>query len=330
MSLSITEWFARDDVRAWHAGAFALHALNSLIVFRLGSTMMARRRAWAAAALFAIHGSRPEAVVWIAGRFDLMAALFVLLGLVAFAGQRHWAWPCACMVLAAMSKETGFALPLLALLQARAVGDLWRKSALRTTPLIVTAGLMFAVRWWIIGGLGGYPGALSPVSTLKALFVRLWVVLLFPLNWSRPPSLVAVVTLAGFLVVLVIFRSNRLSWLFALMTIAAALPAVQQLLIGDDMRKSRLLYLPALGFCWLIASSVRAPVLFAALVFQFAALQHNLAIWKSVGEQSVQLCIQNAFLHQSGRPLRTEPASIDGVYLFAHGLRECVERRLQR
>lgn len=330
VSLWVTESFARDDVGLWHAAAFALHAVNAILVFRLGTRMMTARRAWAAAILFAIHGSRPEAVVWIAGRFDLMSALFVLLGLVAFAERRHSAWACLCVVLAAMSKETGFALPFLALLQARAAGDVWRKSLWRAVPLFVSAALMFALRWWIIGGLGGYPGALSLVSSLKAPFARLWVVLLFPLNWSRPVSLVVTLAFAGFLAAVLIFRWKRLSPWFAAMTLAAAAPAVQQLLIGDDLQESRLLYLPALGFCWLIASSARAPVMAAVLVFQFAALQHNIAIWKSVGERSAQTCIQNGRLYHAGKQLRAEPASVDGVYYFAHGLRECAVRQRVR
>lgn len=65
----------------------------------------------------------------------------------------------------------------------------------RAAPLFLTAGVMFAIRWWISGGLGGYPRALPPASSAKALSVRLWVVPLFPLNWSRPLSFGVAITL---------------------------------------------------------------------------------------------------------------------------------------
>ena len=66
--------FSRD---AWHALSLILHTGVSLSVY-----LFARRRqfrhgpALAAALLFLLHGSRPEAVTWIAAQFDLWAALF--------------------------------------------------------------------------------------------------------------------------------------------------------------------------------------------------------------------------------------------------------------
>jgi hypothetical protein len=58
----------------WHALNLALHGANSILVCLLARRMrLAPVAAWFAGALFAVHGIRPEAVVWIAGRFDLLA-----------------------------------------------------------------------------------------------------------------------------------------------------------------------------------------------------------------------------------------------------------------
>lgn len=328
LSMYATGWIAGDDARTWHAAALAIHTVSALLVWRLSSLLMPPARAWIAASLFAIHASRPEAVVWIAGRFDLVATMFVLLGLSAFAERRTRA-AAICTLLAALSKESGFAFPFLAMIWARLEGDSWRQGVSRNRPLIAVALAAFAYRWWILGGIGGYAGGLSLVAAAKALFVRLWVVLAFPVNWSRPLSFAAAAALAALLVSLLFFRALPRP-LFALFTIMSALPAVQQLLIGDDLQKARLLYLPALGFCWMMAASVRLPLAGIALWFHFAVLQHNVAIWRSVGEQAEASCAHNARLLQSGAQLREEPGSIHGVYFFANGLRECVEARIQR
>lgn len=84
-----------------------------------------RLAAFFAAALFAVHGTRPEAAMWIAGRFDLVATLFILMGLLLFirsygeASSIGYVYEMAslmCMVLAILSKESAFVFPLLLML----------------------------------------------------------------------------------------------------------------------------------------------------------------------------------------------------------------------
>lgn len=73
------------DPGRWHWVALTLHLANALLVYLLGCMIgLSRIYAWFASALFAWHGAHPEAVVWIAGRFDLLATFFALLALVAF------------------------------------------------------------------------------------------------------------------------------------------------------------------------------------------------------------------------------------------------------
>jgi len=71
--------------------------------------------------LFALHPSRTESVVWIAGRTDVMMALFMLLSLElsyraardARHGWRSLGLSLTCFVLALLSKESAASLPLL-------------------------------------------------------------------------------------------------------------------------------------------------------------------------------------------------------------------------
>src|ERR1700691_1245493 len=75
LSLAWTWPWAGLDPNRWHWVGLLLHLGNSLLVYVLaGAIGLSRGCAWLAAALFAWHGANPEAVVWIAGRFDLLAA----------------------------------------------------------------------------------------------------------------------------------------------------------------------------------------------------------------------------------------------------------------
>src|SRR5258708_20483858 len=73
ISLAVTSAWAGASPVLWHATALALHIINTVLVYMLAA-MLGRSRLAAifAAMLFAINGTRPEAAVWIAGRFDLL------------------------------------------------------------------------------------------------------------------------------------------------------------------------------------------------------------------------------------------------------------------
>lgn len=115
-----SKWAGFDPFR-WHLVSLALHAVNSNLVYCFARQLaFTRTGSLVAALLFAFHGSRPEAVVWVAARFDLLAAFFLLLTLIAFCrftatGSRPWlaALP-VFTILALLSKEAAYCLPLLA------------------------------------------------------------------------------------------------------------------------------------------------------------------------------------------------------------------------
>ena len=322
-------WAGEDPVR-WHAVGFLLHALNSMLVFALARALgFSRFAGWLAAALFAIHATRPEAVVWIAGRFDLLATFFVLLALLSF--MRRWLWLALIAMIAGMlSKETAYACPLL---MALTLSGSWRKRAWTLSPFLAAAAGMFAYRWYLFGGIGGYataagkPLPLGIMQTLKALGLRLWAILFFPVNWSIPPGAALAVAMAIYLAALVWMawrRVDRTQLVVALgFVLVAALPAIQQLLIGADLLKARHLYLPSVGFCLLVAAAVeqgrgklRWGVAVAVLTFNLVALSHNLVAWESAARISKSACVA---------AVEGLPRILNGVYLFQNGFSECVQ-----
>ena len=113
-----------------HLVNVALHTLNALLLYALLLALLPRTadapggtRAVASAALallatafWGLHPQRVEAVAWIAGRKELLCALFTLLGLHCWLrpGRRWTLAATLCCALACMSKPTAMCFPFLA------------------------------------------------------------------------------------------------------------------------------------------------------------------------------------------------------------------------
>jgi hypothetical protein len=353
-SLVLGSTRAGTDPGRWHWIGFALHAANGILVFLFARALaLSRIGAWIAAALFAVHATRPEAVVWMAGRFDLVATLFVLLALVAFLRSldvrpgKAAVYRCVSlgsMTLGMLSKESAYACApmVLVLLLSRRLP--WMRRALLVLPYLgVTAGL-FAYRWTLFGGIGGYPGAggqplsITFASSFKAISLRLWAILFFPINWAVTPGLVLRTMAAIYVAALLwlfLLRIPRTQLVVPLgLVLVAALPPLSQLLIGADLQKSRLLYLPSVFFCLFLATAIEhaalAPkrtIAAAAIAFNLVALGHNLSAWEYASVKAKAACLAAArCVTKPGDKIavRGLPGSLNGVYFFSNGFPECV------
>ncbi len=332
------------DRIVWHALSLALHLAVAILVYAF-----ARRRqfrplpALAAALLFLLHGSRPEAVTWIAAQFDLWAAFFFFAALLAF-DRRWYALSLAPLLLALLSKESAYVYPLVLLLMLRVdrvPAARWPRLA---GPSFLLTAAVFLYRWRLLGGIGGYRdiGTGRPyiftfdlLRTLKALTARLAAALDFPINWSHPLEwwlIAALLAAMAAWAALAAQRADRRKLWFGLgFLLLAALPVHEFLLIDADLEKSRVLYLPSAGFALVCAAALeaarpRVAIAGAAaiLAFQFAALEHNLKIWKSVSRLAERTCAQVAAA--PGKIAVSDIANtIDGVYFLHTGLRGCIE-----
>jgi len=334
------KWAGLDPI-GWHAGALAIHAANSALVMllarRLGASVLA---AAFAGMLFGLHGTRPEAAVWIVGRFDLLAAFFVLSGFLLFtmlSNHESARYPIhaaalACFALASLSKEAAFIFPLFV-----AGYVLWKRQPLSwTIPYFVLAAMLFAYRWSLFGGIGGYivpatgrPAAFSLGfgSTLKAVAVRLWTSFYFPINWSRDPglhfALLAIAYMGAMLWLAMRSRPAQPLWPIVAAILIACIPPLSLLSGSPTLTGSRVLYLPSVWFAILLALAVdglsgraRSVVATVALLFQFVALQHNLDFWEQASAQVKAACTSGS---------ADLPAFIQGVPALANGRQECPE-----
>jgi hypothetical protein len=349
IAYAIDALWAGHNPALWHLATLFIHFANCLLVYLVArQTGLARFFAVTAAILFGIHGSRPEAVTWIACRFDLISTLFVLATLALYlrwAKQpSRWIYSAALVTcfLALISKEAAYVLPLLLVLITPR--PRWRAAA----PFACLTAAVFLYRWHLLSGIGGYQtGANTPailnfsiLRTLNALFLRLWATLFFPINWTESPqwwlSAAILLGIAAYAILAWHGRRTPRSLAFLGFAFIAALPVEQLLLIGTNLEKSRVLYLPSVGFALFLASVIedlrksawRIPVAIGLIAFQTACLEHNLITWRGVSLVAQQACDSvAAALQQNGKSVTVLdlPNDLRGVYFFHKGMPDCLE-----
>jgi hypothetical protein len=339
----------------WRLVAFTIHCLNAILVYVSALQLkLSRTSAIAAACLFAVHAVHPEAVVWIAARFDLVSTFFVLLAVVLFQSalqSKHFSLlaglATVSMVLGALSKESGYIFPLLATIVAVHAGQKSKRVILALAVFYGGAAALFAYRWSLFGGVGGYTDASGKPQALhfslapaaKTLFLRLWTALYFPINWSVQPGVLLVLLLAlyiGAMLWLMLGRPLRRDiWLGIGLVLATTLVPLHLLILDKDLQGSRMIYLASAAFSILLGVALnglraRARPVCALLIilFNWAALNHNLDIWQMVSH-TAQLACNDASPCAGGSVTRMLvwqlPESIDGVYFFQNGFPQCLE-----
>jgi hypothetical protein len=264
-------------------GAAALAALLAWnLARRAFDRDVAARAALVAGLLFAVHPARSEAVCWISGRAENLMTFFALACLALASGpEAVWrtVLAAACAVLAAWSKEQGFALLLVVPVVAPPVSGKRLVQALVVASLL---GLAFVLRYGALGGLELKPGIavfadLGPAERaaqgLRLLFeyarLAVWPQpLLFeydaaPLRasgFADPRVIGGAVVLAALAAAVALFRraplvaSGAASFLFPLLPVLNAIMP-----IGEDFAE-RFLALPAAGVGLLAAAAAaRSP-----------------------------------------------------------------------
>lgn len=178
----------------------ALHALNTMLLFRLAMDLRLQPATAAATALcFAVYSGHQEAIVWIASQHELLvfaAGACAALCWLRWLDRGGW-WGAAATLsylVALYSKESGVVvLPLL--------GFLWwvrgPREALRLAPLGLLAAFTFYYAWAIFDASASHQhlndGTFSPHAafwiTLPASLLRLlWPagLVALPLIWFGP------------------------------------------------------------------------------------------------------------------------------------------------
>lgn len=299
LSFSADFFFWGQNPLGYHLTSIMFHALNAILVLTvLGMVPKARPVAWPASLVFALHPLNTNAVAFISGRTDLLAATFFLLACVFFLSRitmqrsSYLTIPglTLCLALSLMAKESLMVAPLLLVLLGACAALPSRRrfaGALLASLAVLAAFLIYRALADI--PLGDWRAALHHVSmrTILAaaesiiLYARLFV-LPFGLYLDRflsVPSPMAPATLSRAFLLLAVsliavrsFTRGNLQGFFSLWFISALLPvsniipiypglASTQIYIGEH-----LLYLPSIGLAgllavtWLAAANRRGPM----------------------------------------------------------------------
>jgi hypothetical protein len=316
------------DYRIWGYEPFGYHLTNLLLhltsavgVYFLCKNLGLDRETSAVSSLvFSILPIQPEAVVWMASRFDLTATCLIIWVAVIYLKFRETGrWRLYALALflssvAMFSKETAFMTPLLLLaLEYFAAPKRDVRSAI--PPLlgfVFLAVANFVYRWIALGGIGGYTlrdGSAAAYTlgfkTIEGLFLRAPSQMLLGLNWYGPHVVrtAIIASLAGAVMIVFAFfykpaRSNKGVIRFCLLwMLIGYAPAHFLSLIGPGLTNSRVLYLSSAGLAILLAfllsgieqAAMRKALKLALILLLSLALSHNVSAWRRVGDLSHEL-----------------------------------------
>jgi len=292
----------------FHLASLLLHVASVGVLFLVTLRMYGDRRvALVAAGLFALHPIHSESVAWVAAVTDLEVTLFYLLTFGCFlrvarpAGGRSalaQLGMAGSFVLTILSKEQALTLPVLATIYEHFYRDdraetTWPQKLARygLLWLLAAAYLLFRIRFFgalapvlQISDLTWYQTLLSAIALVGQYFGKLlWPAQLCTFYvFRRSTSLLDPRVLAGLgalLLAAVIFvalwrraRTASFGFVWLLLTLA---PVLNPRWMAANVFTERYLYLPSVGFCWLVAwgwvrlwdtASARRPVWRKALV----------------------------------------------------------------
>ncbi len=339
--------FAGTSPIAWHAAGLFLHLLNAALVFAVAWKLWRDKTAAAVACLvFGLHGTRPEAALWMAGTCDLLACACVLGCIILALSQNSLAISLPLVAAAVLFKESAYAAPLVAcaMIFTHPPGPVRRSLTRFTFGSLAVCAVLFAWRWHLFNGPGGYtdpttgrPAILSlhPWTATKALAFRIWDILLVPVNWDATLSwwLPAAVIASLVCLILLVSASHPTRTQFCLIagTCCAVLPAMHLALIGQSEMGSRILYLAGAPFALLIGSLIpgtgkrSAATAAIMLVGMAGILEHNLSAWHRAAIHAQTLCRDPA-----AQPDKPPSGAFEGVFLFQNGFPECVATARKR
>lgn len=267
---------------AFHIVNLAWHLAAVLLAYFCAKRLFGDLRvAGMAALLFALHPVHTEAVAWAAALPDLQVTVFCLLALLVYSAPGPFtrgraAGFCVLFALALLSKEPALMLAPLLLIyefrpQANQTGVAGENRLTRVTLVVTMAVAYIGLRRWLLGALApvlqhNWVSWREAVLSAFALIAQYTGLLFWPARLSafhvfvKSTSITEPLVLAG--VAIVVADAILVVWLwrrawpaaFAVLWIGFTLaPVLNARWMASNVLAERYLYLPSVGFCWLVA-----------------------------------------------------------------------------
>ena len=194
-----------------HMVSLAMHLGNTLLVAALARSFLHTRElsAWllaaAAAAIYGLHPALLEPIVWINTQTELMVVFWMLSGLLCDAKIERTTWRAAavagCFFLAACSKESAVAFPLILVLfdwsrnRSATVAHVWRRQRVVYAATLAAGLAYLALRAWALGYVLqpapiAAPSLLARAREVAFIYTTYWRILLLPMFGGGPIHLV--------------------------------------------------------------------------------------------------------------------------------------------
>lgn len=272
--------------------AYPYHLLNVLMNCAVVSLLYALTRrlfgstqlATIATVLFALHPAHTEVVAWVAAVPDLQMTMFILMAFWFFLDlgeperKRWWTWPTLgiCFICALLAKEPAIMFPAAATVyehfyRERAAETPIRSKLTRYLPLWIICSTYLIWRTVVMGALARSihvrPPWYQTTLTANTLTAHYLGKLVWPVNLSAFHELTAARTildpgfLVGFACIAALIAIGWSLWKNAmkagfgiLWMMLFILPTLNSRWMVSVSYAERYLYLPSVGFCWLIAA----------------------------------------------------------------------------
>lgn len=292
----------------WRLVNVAVHVACAIAVVRLLRSLAADRVvAIFGGAMFLLQPWVPEVSIWLVGRYDGFATLFIVLSLTAAARtrglDRMWFFGLIAAACAYASKESAVTLlPLVALI---GVYRYWTARepglARQYLPTLLAHGallaLYFVIRKLVLARatVDVYGSSLS-LSELYPLILRFIEHFAFPYRHAVAPSQVAAFIVIALLLLLAIAIARRQSRALALMGLGLMATALAALAVafapfGGERDGARMYYLATVGLSVACAAAVAMPAVWVrgsacVLLIALAFFQReSVDRWAATSEQ---------------------------------------------
>ena len=271
----------KDNPAGHHATNIIFHILASIAAYLALRKIFSGEISFFTALFFAAHPAQTEAVAYVSGRSDPMAAFFVLLAIIFF--ERNVLLSCLAFILALMSKESALIGPFLLMLYLLFKNKGIKPYIKRMLPLVLIMVIYAAFRLTVLNFSNTIGGNLPQPFYYVPLYIRFCTflktlpvyfgILLWPfgLHMERQMSLARSIfepqVFSGLLILVSVFfiaykmRRFNAVMLFSACWFFIALFPNSNLIPINALIYEHWLYLPSLGFfitiAWLIAEILR-------------------------------------------------------------------------
>lgn len=363
LSLFIDRVIWEANPFGYHLTNLLLHTGNVLLVYYLSLQIFQNRFiALAAGFLFLLHPIHSMSIFWISGRTDMLCALFFSSAFILFiryyhsGNRRYYLFSLGAFLLALLSKEMAFSLPLLVIGYVFIFDASPFKARLRKT-FRISSGYIFILLAIIIFRLVFLPDAvisskdhanLLPLQLLKNVSVYLGL-LIIPGGHieiadflKANPIIFFLLSVAGIaaLTVLLVWVRKSKPLLFLIIFVLVTLIPVLRLMMRWY------LYIPSAGFCIALAyilrrldvakfGKLKLSYIFAALVFSIYAffILNEQDRWINAGNVSREISAKIAGTIAENKLEKcyflNAPGELQEVPVMIYGIEELINFRLR-